>query len=472
MSGPKVVRVITREEVQAICRREMAATQAAADALRRAHERYDQLSEQARQAIAEATNQLAALYKAEQYDEIRKLAPQLTAFFKAESERLVREAIAAAEAARSRRRRVADSARSVCAALEAAGKPVPAGLPDVPARAAAADEAGLAVLERTVEDSFRALVAPPRSADGMNAGAQALAERLSGEEAGRSYAQWLAERQPVPTPGDLRLDTALAAIEALGNMAMAERYAARSAEVQAAGPQRRALLLDSLLLDAARDARHLRDERELRTRLQEAAAELGALGTEPARVLAARIGTALAQIAAHEDAARFLADSQALLTEAVTEISKETSSIAAVARRRTVLGAFATLGYEVREGMATVWAREGQLVIRKPGTGDYGVELGAPADAARMQVRLVGSDRPSALRTATRDRDQEVLWCSEFERLKGILHTDGDAIAIDRALEAGAQAVKTVVFPDAEEQSERTEDRPPRVKVHRQRPKG
>ena len=109
----------------------MAATQAAADALRLAHERYDQLSEQAAQAIAEATNRLAALYNAEQYDEVRKQAPQLAAFFKAETERVVREAIAAAEAARSRRRRVADSARSVCAALEAAGKPVPALLWDI-----------------------------------------------------------------------------------------------------------------------------------------------------------------------------------------------------------------------------------------------------------------------------------------------------------------------------------------------------
>lgn len=58
-----------------------------------------------------------------------------------------------------------------------------------------------------------------------------------------------------------------------------------------------------------------------------------------------------------------------------------------------------------------------------------------------------------------------MLWCSEFERLKGILHTDGDAIAIDRALEAGAQVVKTVAFPSAEEQSERRQDSQPRVKA-------
>lgn len=464
MSGPKVVRVVTREEVQAICRREMAATQAAANALRRAHERYDQLSEQAAQAIAEATNRLAALYNAEQYDEVRKQAPQLAAFFKAETERVVREAIAAAEAARSRRRRVADSARSVCAALEAAGKPVPALLRDIPARAMAADGAGLAALERTVEESFRTLVAPPRPADGTSAGAQALAERLTGEDTGRNYAQWLAERQPVPSPGDVRLDAALAAIEALGNMAMAERYAARSAEVQAAGPERRALLLDSLLLDAARDARHLREERALRTRLQDAAAELGALGTEPARVLAARIDTAVAQIAAQEAARRFLADAQAILSEAAMVIAQETAAIAAAARRRAVLGAFATLGYEVREGMVTVWAREGRLVVRKPGADDYGVELGAPEDAARMQMSLVGSDSPSAPRTTTRDRDQEVLWCSEFEHLKGILQADGGAIAIDRAIEPGARAVKSVAFPDSDDRMARTVDRVPRVK--------
>ena len=57
------------------------------------------------------------------------------------------------------------------------------------------------------------------------------------------------------------------------------------------------------------------------------------------------------------------------------------------ARRRAVLGGLAKLGYEVRESMSTAWAQEGRLVVRKPNTTDYGVELGGPSDVSRLQVR-------------------------------------------------------------------------------------
>jgi hypothetical protein len=51
--------------------------------------------------------------------------------------------------------------------------------------------------------------------------------------------------------------------------------------------------------------------------------------------------------------------------------------------------------------MATAWARDGRVVIRKPAT-DYGVEVAAPPDVSRLQVRHVGSARPSPLRDVQR----------------------------------------------------------------------
>ena len=52
--------------------------------------------------------------------------------------------------------------------------------------------------------------------------------------------------------------------------------------------------------------------------------------------------------------------------------------MAATARRRAVLGGLAKLGYEVRETMATAWANDGRLVLRKPNANDYGIELERP----------------------------------------------------------------------------------------------
>jgi hypothetical protein len=87
-----------------------------------------------------------------------------------------------------------------------------------------------------------------------------------------------------------------------------------------------------------------------------------------------------------------------------------------------------------------------RFMLRKPGTPDYGVELGAPADAARLQIRLVGSDRPSTPRNTQRDRDQETIWCSEFGRLQDLIAKSSGELIIERAQPVGAIAVKTVAM--------------------------
>ena len=460
MSGPKVVRVVTREEVEAICRRETALVQAAADELRRAHRRHGRLGEGTERAIANSSKRLADLSEAGRYLDLQKQAPQLAAFFKSETERVVREAVAVAEIARSRRRRIADAARSVCAALTAAGRPIPDALRDVAAKASVVAEQELETLQAAVDAGFRALVPACRSGDeNVGVEAQSLAARLGAEQARDTLAEWLARHKAVPSPTDARLDAALAAVEALGDPELAAAYAARAAALENFAVERRALMVDSLLLDASRDAKRLREEAALRVRLHEAASGLDALGTHAAVSLSKQL-----REASVGDSAR---EAERLLAEAAIVVERETAAIAAAASRRAVLSAFAALGYEVREGMATVWARDGRLVFRKPGTSDYGVELGAPGDASRMQVRLVGSNNPSAPRNAVRDRDQEVSWCSDFGRLRDVLHASGGDITIDRAVEAGAQPVKTVVFAGTGDEGSREIKSSPQIRTLR-----
>lgn len=126
---------------------------------------------------------------------------------------------------------------------------------------------------------------------------------------------------------------------------------------------------------------------------------------------------------------------------------REAKSEAASARRRAVLSGLAALGYEVRESMATAWAQDGRLILRKPASADYGVELGASANLDRLQIRVVGADQPSQPRTTERDRDQEVIWCGEFDRLRADLAARGSDLVIERALGIGAQPVKSVAIP-------------------------
>jgi hypothetical protein len=108
-----------------------------------------------------------------------------------------------------------------------------------------------------------------------------------------------------------------------------------------------------------------------------------------------------------------------------------------------VLTGLAGLGYEVREGMETAWAEGGRLVVAKPGATDYGVELAGPGDASRLQMRMVGAQRPAVPRSKERDVAQETIWCNEVGELLHSTALAGTEIVIERALPVGAQPLAT-----------------------------
>jgi hypothetical protein len=139
-----------------------------------------------------------------------------------------------------------------------------------------------------------------------------------------------------------------------------------------------------------------------------------------------------------------VAEVKSLLDRAKVVLESETRIMASTARRRVILEGLASLGYEIRENMEAVWVKDGRIVVGKPGATDYGVELGSPPDAGRIQVRLVGSDRPLVHRDIRRDIDMETRWCSEFQQLKSSLAESGADLILERAVGIGVQPVKTV----------------------------
>lgn len=202
-----------------------------------------------------------------------------------------------------------------------------------------------------------------------------------------------------------RLDALLAE---LGILAGGAGDFARKAELAAheTDASRRALLTDSLVIDAAAQVAAVRGREATLARLREAAASLGGLLSREAVALRARMSAA-----ADGDPELGVP----MIAEAGALVEADARDTASLARRRAVLSGLASLGYKVRESMASAWERDGRIVVRKPDATDYSVELGAPADAARLQVRLVGSEQPSSPRNARRDTDQETIWCSEFD---------------------------------------------------------
>jgi hypothetical protein len=202
---------------------------------------------------------------------------------------------------------------------------------------------------------------------------------------------------------------------------------------------RRALLTDSLVLDAAAECRRQKDRRAAAGKLRDKQAELRAIDTDEAR----RVISAIDEIID----AREIEATEAMIARADSVLTTHIEGVASAARRQAVLSALAGLGYEIRDTMSTAWVNDGRLVLRKPQESDYGVELLGPATALRVQARVVGSDRPEAGRNARRDEDMEVIWCSEFATLQELLAKAGAAIQVERAEPAGARPIKSVGMP-------------------------
>jgi hypothetical protein len=448
MSGPKVVRIVTREEVEAICRRLLATVENAATELRRCAKRHDALTDALIGQLDVRIQQLRSLFEENQWTELQKQAPVTTAFFKAETQRVRAEAIAAAEAARSRRRRMTDAARTILDAMEASGlQPSPA-LRTIGTRAHLANEAELRAMEGVVSENYAALTAHRNKLTTSHEQLD-LARRLGADERVESFSEWLAAQAPAATKPDQRLDVLMAEIETLDDADIVQPFRDRAAAIAAdSSPQRRSLLTDSLILELSERSKRRRAAEATMEKLRDVHAALRTLRAPEAQAMEAEIASVL-RSANLDGTGTLLARAQDVFDGAMAKL-------AADARRRAVLGGLAELGYEVRENMCTAWAHDGRLVVRKPNATDYGVELGASPDVSRLQVRVVGSERPSAPRDARRDRDMETIWCSELTRLQQLFAESGSDMIIERAVEAGVQPVKTVAFPETGPEVRRT----------------
>jgi hypothetical protein len=439
MSGPKVVRVITREELQAIGRRQLALLDLSIELIRSTIKKYKLDEPGLEFSLIKRRGELQHLLDNNRFTELRRVAAPTVDFFRSEAARLEAKGIAVLEAARARRRKLSDAARSLANAIQASGATPSAELKSVVTKSLTAADGELGQYQAVVDAAFRSLSQATVAKGEVGKEQAALLQRLGAGAKADTFAAWASQQVPQADQQSTRLDKALAEIEQLGEESAVVSFTQRAATVAGEPSQnQRRLLSDSLILDLGAATKQLKTAAAARAKLREIQVSLGVYTVPEAREMERQIAGTLAKGAS-------LVDSN-LLQQAATVLEKAQSDLAAVARRQAVLSGLASLGYEVRETMATAWARHGRLVVRKPGTADYGVELAAPEDASRLQVRLVGAETPLQPRNATRDKDHETTWCSEFGQLRNLVAQAGGGIHIDRALEVGAQPVKTVPF--------------------------
>jgi hypothetical protein len=443
MSGPKVVRIVTIEEVIAICRGHLARLDAALDEWKRVGRRNNTLSEADIARVEARCDRLRRLLEQGRFMDLQKAVPKQIADLAADQEARLASAAAAAAEERSSQRRTQAVASSVLGALDRAGILVAVDLRRHLEEAAAGQKDGAAAITRAF--ALLSTGASPALTEHQRQLAQALKER----DDRLSFSQWLANQPTLEGDGMLsRIDRHIAQLAVTLGEPATLAFAERLRQVSSEPASRRSLLLDSLEVDLAQAVARARERTALQTRLRMLTAELDQFSMDAPQTLAKSIAGAL------DGPTEALVKLEADATLALTQVRGQ---LAAQARRKAVLQGLAGLGYQVTEGLETAWVKDGRVVLRKVSQPGYGVEVGGGLDSPRMQMRTVAFRANGAPADKARDMDAETIWCNELATLNTQLAAAGGNIVVEQALAVGATPVKVVSDTSSAAEQERAE---------------
>ncbi|WP_322048087.1 hypothetical protein [Paraburkholderia sp. J67] len=429
MSGPKVVRIVTREEILAICEGHLQRLDQAISAWTAAGKRIGELAQSEIDATHARRQALAALIATDAFLDLQKRVPEEIAFLHADLKRRRMLAVDKAEQAQKRRRQGRDNASTLLHSLKSKNVDVPAELESQLKQIANGGE--FANADALLARAF-ALI-PDGAPREVSEAQRQLASRLLGDQKVQSVESWKAAQTVVP-PQLARVDRQIAEAHVFLAAEETTAFTSRLGVIEAEPVEaRRNLLLDSLILDLSDAVSRSRKRLAVLAEIQELVAELRTHDSDGAKAILARVQRC--------DDLESIEAVSALLEDCKNAIVAEQQREAAQARRAAILQGLSRLGYEVHEGMSTAWANEGRIVVKKPSLPGYGVEVGGQAQASRLQVRAVAL---SANRDATRDKDVETIWCGDFGKLQALLAEHGDNLLIERAMGVGQVPLKFV----------------------------
>lgn len=336
MSGPKVVRIVTREERIAICQGLLARLDAALGEWERVGRRNDTVTDEDARAMRSRYMKLTEALEADRFEEVQQEAGREAQFVQADQDQRLAAAVEGRKRSRLTRQRTRMVAAELQAALGANGK-APVG---------------------SITDAQRS-----------------LAEKLKESGSAQSYEQWLSANAPLDG-----LEQRFAEVSVLLEDADVVQFENRLRALEEEPSQsRQDLLRDSLTVELTKAVREARNKLALVGRLRALSAELNVVGTDSAR------GSAESLLSSLDGDSAALAQVEAA---AIKILEAEREAFAAHMRRRAVLNGLASLGYQVNEGLETAWVQAGRLVIKRPPNRDTVSSWEAPVRKADCKRAL------------------------------------------------------------------------------------
>lgn len=421
MSGPKVVRVVTREELVAAGTSLLARLDAAVQQWHR--DCGDSVKPAEIQVTKSRRDALAAMLAADKFGEFGQAAVKEIDFLQADSEQ--RRERAAQVRAQERIRNV--NGQQLAKTLLQAGSNLAAQV-RTELEKASEGQLSLAEMDAVLSRARHALF--PVTTQNITPEQKALAQRLGIQETETSFESWKTKSAKL----DVRLQSVfahLAELETLGFGADVGGLEAQLLSVQSMDDDAsHNMRLDTLVLAVRKAKDDAVVKIKLLNKVALLAAELSATAGESDalnKLRSVTLTTSLEQL-------------QAMVTLAQTELAKLQKSVSTVARRKAVLEGLQKLGYQVQEGLSTMATESGRLVARSPVSGTYGVELLTGANQ-KVQVRSIAFD---GARDSSQDVAEERRWCGDFSKLQAYLRAGGCEVVVEKALGVGATPLRVV----------------------------
>ncbi|MGR9249942.1 hypothetical protein [Rhizobium leguminosarum] len=429
MSGPKVVRVVTREEIIAICQGHIAALVAAFEQWQRVGKRNEIVDAEDIRLGQNRISAMGDLLAKDKFAELQKQAPLEIAFLKADLETRIERAAERVARERNEGNRRLRAANSLAKALSEKGLEVPPALSD-PGSCSQEE------LQAAVTQGF-ALLGPSSLRGETTDRQRELAAKLGEGESHLTLADWLATQHPsaVEDPRLTDLERRYEELRAL-DPERASKLSDRVEKVSSDRSSRRSLLIDSLALDIAAARRAATDEADAFEKLHALEAQLKSIQTPASASQLAKINNLLNGSPTVVEISNMIAAATATLQTITQERAEQD-------RRSAILAGLGELGYEVKEGMQTAWVENGRVVLKSNKRSGYGVEIGGNPNSG-MQLRTVGFAASADPRDAIADISAETEFCGDFSVLQAKLAASGGELVVMKALGVGTTAVKRI----------------------------
>ena len=433
MSGPKVVRIITREEIIAICKDHLAQLETALRRWERLGRRNALLSDKDVESTRERHAQLAALLTKDRFVDLQKQVPDEIAYLANDMERRLSEAASKAATERVYAFRLATMAQQALDRSTSGQQALPESLKRDLHNVVQSGGADRKRAEKVLADVLTSSIGSG-SAPVLTSEQRALAERFGAGNKAKPLEQWVKDNIPEAEIGDLKSQEAIEELALLaGEEAAPFATRHRSIATEPTG-KRRQMLADTLMLDVSKALASAKARAEQLRTLELRSASLSVVDTAEAKELLRKVTAVLTE-----------GDSAAAsgLAAQVSEFLERQRKVAAAkAQRAAIVTALKGLGYEVREGLATVAPQDGKIILRRAANPEMGVEVAGMHGGGRVQFRPVRFGPATSAGDSSRDRDIETIWCSDFDHLKSQIDgLAGGVLKVEQARPVGAVPV-------------------------------